>query len=109
MPSLPVALSDCACVLSSRLPCQEIASPCTHPWPLTSPTPSHTPPPHTPLGLACMQGVLYTHRSNFLHSMVMTQPDALNLSAASTVLMVGWVAQGRGTLLTQVCLPSTVV
>jgi hypothetical protein len=54
VPSLPVALSDCACVLSSRLPCQEIASPCTHPWPLTSPTPSHTPPPPTHTPGACL-------------------------------------------------------
>jgi fatty-acyl-CoA synthase len=35
-----------------------------------------------------MQGVRYTHRSNFLHSFIMTQPDALCLGAANSMLMV---------------------
>jgi fatty-acyl-CoA synthase len=32
--------------------------------------------------------VRYTHRSNFLHALITTAPDALALSAASTILMV---------------------
>jgi fatty-acyl-CoA synthase len=35
-----------------------------------------------------LQGVRYTHRSNFLHALITTAPDALALSAASTILMV---------------------
>jgi hypothetical protein len=35
-----------------------------------------------------LQGVRYTHRSNFLHSFIVTQPDALCLGAASSMLMV---------------------
>jgi acyl-CoA synthetase (AMP-forming)/AMP-acid ligase II len=34
------------------------------------------------------QGVRYTHRSNFLHALITTAPDALALSASSTILMV---------------------
>jgi hypothetical protein len=35
-----------------------------------------------------LQGVRYTHRSNFLHALITTAPDALALSASSTILMV---------------------
>ncbi|KAF6251413.1 hypothetical protein COO60DRAFT_1675845 [Scenedesmus sp. NREL 46B-D3] len=35
-----------------------------------------------------IHGVRYTHRSNFLHALITTAPDALALSAASTILMV---------------------
>lgn len=38
--------------------------------------------------LCQLQGVLYTHRSNFLHAMVTIGPDSLCLGAQSTVLMV---------------------
>ncbi|WIA13606.1 hypothetical protein OEZ85_007172 [Tetradesmus obliquus] len=34
------------------------------------------------------KGVRYTHRSNFLHALITTAPDALALSASSTILMV---------------------
>eukprot|EP00882_Tetradesmus_deserticola_P001881 GHRQ01002017.1.p1 GENE.GHRQ01002017.1~~GHRQ01002017.1.p1 ORF type:complete len:566 (+),score=249.76 GHRQ01002017.1:439-2136(+) len=34
------------------------------------------------------KGVRYTHRSNFLHALITLAPDALALSAASTILMV---------------------
>jgi len=34
------------------------------------------------------KGVLYGHRSNYLHAMMTLQPDALNLSARDTVLLV---------------------
>ena len=34
------------------------------------------------------KGVLYSHRSNFLHTMMMVQPDAFNLGARDTVLAV---------------------
>jgi fatty-acyl-CoA synthase len=32
--------------------------------------------------------VLYSHRSNYLHAFVVAMPDALDLRAGSTVLMV---------------------
>lgn len=35
-----------------------------------------------------MQGVLYSHRSNFLHAFVVVMPDSLDLSSASCVLAV---------------------
>jgi hypothetical protein len=35
-----------------------------------------------------VQGVRYTHRSNFVHSCLVVMPDALCLGAGSTVLMV---------------------
>eukprot|EP00879_Flechtneria_rotunda_P024617 GHRR01026115.1.p1 GENE.GHRR01026115.1~~GHRR01026115.1.p1 ORF type:complete len:265 (+),score=70.67 GHRR01026115.1:511-1305(+) len=35
-----------------------------------------------------LQGVLYTHRSNFLHAMILLSPDALALGASSTILMI---------------------
>lgn len=38
--------------------------------------------------LFAVQGVRYTHRSNFLHSFVVTQPDSLCLGAADSMLMV---------------------
>ena len=34
------------------------------------------------------KGVLYGHRSNYLHAMMTLQPDALNLSARDTVLLI---------------------
>jgi fatty-acyl-CoA synthase len=34
------------------------------------------------------KGVLYSHRSNFLHTLMTTQPDLLNLSALDTILPV---------------------
>ncbi|KAF8064630.1 alkK [Scenedesmus sp. PABB004] len=34
------------------------------------------------------KGVRYSHRSNFLHAFVVTQPDALALSATSSMLMI---------------------
>jgi fatty-acyl-CoA synthase len=34
------------------------------------------------------KGVLYSHRSNYLHALMTLQPDALNLSARDTVLLV---------------------
>eukprot|EP00879_Flechtneria_rotunda_P006882 GHRR01007227.1.p1 GENE.GHRR01007227.1~~GHRR01007227.1.p1 ORF type:complete len:461 (+),score=111.37 GHRR01007227.1:227-1609(+) len=34
------------------------------------------------------KGVLYTHRSNFLHAMILLSPDALALGASSTILMI---------------------
>ena len=34
------------------------------------------------------KGVLYSHRSNFLHSMVACLPDALDLKSSSTILAV---------------------
>ena len=34
------------------------------------------------------KGVLYGHRSNYLHTMMSLQPDALNLSARDTVLLI---------------------
>jgi hypothetical protein len=34
------------------------------------------------------QGVRYTHRSNFLHSFIVTQPDALCIGAGNSMLMV---------------------
>ncbi|MEO1199324.1 MAG: long-chain-fatty-acid--CoA ligase [Pseudomonadota bacterium] len=34
------------------------------------------------------KGVVYSHRSNVLHSMVMTQPDMLNLSSRTTMMPV---------------------
>jgi hypothetical protein len=39
-------------------------------------------------GCCHLQGVRYTHRSNFLHALITTAPDALALSAGSTILMV---------------------
>lgn len=35
-----------------------------------------------------MQGVLYSHRSNFLHAFVIAMPDTLDLRGGSTILMV---------------------
>jgi fatty-acyl-CoA synthase len=34
------------------------------------------------------KGVLYGHRSNYLHAMMTLQPDALNLSARDTILLI---------------------
>jgi fatty-acyl-CoA synthase len=34
------------------------------------------------------KGVLYSHRSNFLHALAIVQPDVMNLSATDTLLMV---------------------
>jgi fatty-acyl-CoA synthase len=34
------------------------------------------------------KGVLYGHRSNYLHAMMTLQPDALNLSARDTVMLI---------------------
>ena len=34
------------------------------------------------------KGVLYSHRSNFLHALATVQPDVMNLSATDTLLMV---------------------
>lgn len=34
------------------------------------------------------KGVLYSHRSNFLHALATVQPDVMNLSARDTILMV---------------------
>jgi fatty-acyl-CoA synthase len=34
------------------------------------------------------KGVLYSHRSNFLHALVSIQPDVLNLSSADTILAI---------------------
>lgn len=39
-------------------------------------------------GMVALQGVRYTHRSNFLHALITIGPDGLALSATSTVLMV---------------------
>ncbi len=37
---------------------------------------------------ACMQGVLYSHRANFLQSFTMSMPDACCLTSATTVLAI---------------------
>lgn len=37
---------------------------------------------------ALPQGVLYSHRSNYLHAMIIAMPDTLDLRAGSSVLMV---------------------
>lgn len=35
-----------------------------------------------------VQGVLYSHRSNFLHAMAVSLPDCLNLSSRSVYLAI---------------------
>lgn len=39
-------------------------------------------------GMCRAQGVLYSHRSNYLHALLGMMPDNLGLSAADSVLMV---------------------
>jgi hypothetical protein len=37
---------------------------------------------------ALLQGVVYTHRSNYLHALVAALPDAVDLKSASSFAMV---------------------
>ena len=69
-------------------------------WSLRSSSSSSSPPwmpvnEHTPCGLCYTsgttgrpKGVLYSHRSNVLHALSAAHGDALDVRAASTVLMV---------------------
>ena len=36
----------------------------------------------------CLQGVLYSHRANFLHTFTMAMPDALSLSSATSIMAI---------------------
>ena len=43
-----------------------------------------------------VQGVLYSHRANFLHAMVICMPDCLDLKSNSSVLAVVPMCVCRG-------------
>ena len=49
------------------------------------------------IGPPWRQGVLYTHRSNFLHAFVVVMPDSLDLKSSSCVLAVVPMFHVRGT------------
>jgi hypothetical protein len=53
-----------------------------------------------------MQGVLYSHRSNFLHAFVIAMPDTLDLRGGSTILMVVPMFHANRCAHTQICTAS---